>query len=31
MDCGKLKHCGLTFQSTVDGLKQCIRDYRLDL
>ena len=31
MDCGKLKRCGLTFQNTVDGLKQCIRDYRLDL
>ena len=29
MDCGKLKQAGINFQSTVDGLKQCIMDYGL--
>ena len=29
MDCGKLKQAGVTFQTTVDGLRQCIADYGL--
>ena len=29
MDCSKIKKAGICFKSTVDGLKQCIRDYGL--
>ena len=29
MDCAKLKAHGIAFHTTVDGLKQCIRDYSL--
>ena len=29
MDCGKLKQADICFHSTIDGLKQCIRDYGL--
>ena len=29
MDCGKLKRCGIAFNDTIGGLRQCIRDYGL--
>jgi len=29
MDCGKLKRQGILFNDTVEGIKQCIRDYGL--
>jgi dTDP-4-dehydrorhamnose reductase len=29
MDCAKLREQGISFRSTVDGLKQCLEDYAL--
>ena len=29
MDCAKLREQGISFRSTVDGLKRCLEDYAL--